>query len=243
MKYDAYLWLGCGIVLLLLMIITFRIALQSATRQFELKLAHQKAMVAEQNLALQRVAEDLHDQLGQLVFLLGLQLKEVQHTCTGTALLQALQLKEQIDITLRNICNTVSPVQMYKYTLQELMQELLSSYRYHAYLQLHLEEHGISSLPLTGDQKVLIIRILKEVIQNCLKHTNADKIELQVHYSAAEIVITLVDNHTEKRSENTGIGMGLNSIAARVQLLGAQHQYNYDQQTMFTMKVPLEHNI
>lgn len=85
--------------------------------------------------------------------------------------------------------------------------------------KLRLEEEITKNRILSAEASIHIFRILQELLQNCMKHSQGDLIEVKV-VSADFIKITVKDNGTGFDPDEQTEGFGLNNIRKRANQMG-----------------------
>lgn len=237
MTPNAYIWLSIGLLFLVLLCVTFMLNQQAAVRQQQALQLQQKSMLQEKEYTLHRIAEDLHDHLGQMLYLSALHLKEALVQDHQAHINKALLINKQLIDAVKQICNSASAEQMKRLTLTELLQGLVTSYDYLPHLKLNLHIEGVQTIAEHHEQQVLLLRMLQEVVHNCVKHTNASQIDIRVQHAPQRLYIQLKDNHTAKKDDQKGIGMGLPALEARAQMLKASYHYEYEKHTLFWIQM------
>jgi signal transduction histidine kinase len=145
-----------------------------------------------------RIAADLHDHVSQSLAFARLRLAKAQKAATDTkqmvilgdiseSLLQAIQ-------DTKNLIFDLSPPLLTDIGLEAAISE---------WLENHVEnEHGIKTkfiedgqpLSLDKDLSVMLYRIVRELLANVVRHSEATHVTVQVKRSAANISIVVEDN-------------------------------------------------
>jgi signal transduction histidine kinase len=72
---------------------------------------------------------------------------------------------------------------------------------------------------------MVLFRIVQEAMNNAIKHSRANTIEIQIDYQAEHFMLTIIDNGVGFEVHNTSpiaTGLGLKSMQNRAHLIGAQ---------------------
>lgn len=189
-------------------------------RQIERKLNEERAMVADKIISAQeherqRIAQDLHDDLGSTLSMLKVRLEETNKSIDN-------QLFDEIDIAnkavedLRQISYNLMPTMFLQRGLTIALSEYLSINKM---TSIDFFYSG-NEIRLNWQTELSIFRIAKELLTNAIKHAKATKTELQLIYYEQFIYLSVEDNgigFEEKQTESQG--NGLKNINLRVNYL------------------------
>lgn len=183
-----------------------------------LKLEEQKklllAEITAQEKERERIAQDLHDEVGVLLSTAKLYLtaeKEAKHTKkTENILNEAVQKLRSIsqDLLPENLklfglsraiehsCNRLEEIRVFSIDFESKLKQRLSSE-----LELHL------------------YRIAQELLNNAIKHSKASAVRLKLYQEEKNVVLVYNDNGIGFLTEEKSKGLGLTTLKSRVQLL------------------------
>lgn len=190
---------------------------------FERELRAVEAEVSEQ--VLKRLAQELHDNIGQLVTAARFQLEaqKLDHPGLSDKLqITALRL-EQIDEQLRLLSRTLNPDFLGDNGLVSNIEAEVFRLSGQQRLRLHWQKpDGITGLD--ANQELLVFRIFQEVVQNALRHAAASDLYIELQ-GAPDFSLQVRDNG--KGFDPDGIfasnrASGLRNIRRRAQLAGLQ---------------------
>ena len=190
------------------------------------KLLALSSMVEGQEAERLRIAKDLHDSLGGLLSTVKNHFSTIQNEIKA---LEKLNLTEKtgelIDeacIEVRRISHNMMPHALSLSGLQGAMEDLAEQ----------LESEGYdTTLEIKGElvnfdetKKVMIYRLVQEIISNIRKHAEANTILIQLLVHQNEIKLIIEDdgkgfNYVKARTQG---GLGLKSINSRVEFLDGQ---------------------
>lgn len=194
----------------------------------QLKLDQQKAILnavlATQEEERRRIAESLHNGVGQLLYAAKLNLerlsKEKPTNSENSALLTEL-LDEAIRET-RTISFELTPRILEDFGLETALQELLKRI---SGPNLKISLHTNHLRRFSAGIEIAVYRIIQELINNIIKHAKATMAALEVTCSRNKLAITVKDNgigFDEKSLALKTKGIGLTSIQNRVKLLNGE---------------------
>jgi signal transduction histidine kinase len=200
----------------------------------------------------QRIAADLHDDAGPLLATARLYLNEnLLKQDINTQLQSIYNAKQIIDDTIqliRNISHSLMPPTLKNFGLESAINDLFqkisgtgsinASCRFHDYRQR-----------LRPEQELLIFRVVQELVNNILKHSNSSFIHLTQNYNEEKFYLRLhhdgkgITQQDFEKMNKSSLGLGLKNIQSRMKVLHGNINFEKDlSQTYYkvTMEVPLE---
>ncbi len=225
---SLYLFVGMVICVLLLALI---VSLYFRHRNIRTKkqLAEQKIIRLEQEKQLvatqavldgetaerSRLARDLHDGLGGMLSAVKLNLFDMKK---GTLLesddiLRFNNVLKMLDNSireLRRISHNMMPEALSRYGLKTAIADLC-----HSLPNVNFHYFGTETR-LESKREVMIYRIVMELVNNALKHADADEINVQLVQEPSRISVTVQDNGKGFDTKAKTLGMGLKNIQNRV---------------------------
>jgi len=226
-----------GMLSLTLGLIVFIIFHQRKVIRYQLTL--QKMEEAQQSILLnasiryqeeerQRLAADLHDDAGPLLATARLYLNENLVMLEKPTQLQHIQAaKLIIDDAIhliRNISHSLMPPTLKNFGLESAVNDLLHKISGAGTINTscHFEDYATR---IKADQEQIIFRVIQELINNILKHSNANFINVAQKKSTESIFICihhdgngLIQSDYEKLTMSSG-GLGLKNISSRLKVL------------------------
>jgi len=119
---------------------------------------------------------------------------------------------------LRRVSHNLMPNNIIKYGLQKSLDDFFIELQYNLpEKKIRFEFFG-TWLSFSQDKELNIYRIITEVINNVLKHSEADEILTQFIFNEKEVSITIEDNGKGFDVKNSS-GMGLENVKSRIQYL------------------------
>ena len=254
------LFLGTiGMLVLTIGLVVFIIMHQRRVQRFQQKL--QKMEIEQQKMMLnasikmqeeerQRLAADLHDDAGPLLATARLYLNENLVNQDKVNQLQSIfQARQIIDDTIqliRNISHDLMPPTLKNFGLESAINDLFQKISGSGTVNASQRFHDYKDR-LKPEKELLVFRIIQELINNILKHSNSsfihltqnvhsDKFYLRIHHDGRGIV----QSDFEKLNKSN-IGLGLKNIGSRIRLLQGEILFEKDiSQTYYkvTIEVP-----
>lgn len=182
----------------------------------EQELSSIDAMIAGQEKERQRIAEDLHDDLGGLMATINLHLENVGSENNPKALDKTKTLLGEAYEKIRSISHVKNAGVMASKGLlvavNDMAAKVTASNRIHIeVIDYGLNEHLENSLELS------LFRIIQELITNIIKHAEATKATIQLTQHSQNLNIIVEDNGKGFDSKNLKeTGIGLQNIKKRV---------------------------
>jgi len=186
----------------------------------ELEMKNQRSMLINsveiQEKERKRFAFDLHDSLITQLNVFMIQYYE--------SLDSEANNKIKYIITLaRNISHDLHPPLIEESTMADLIQDLILSVEKR--IKFFFHTNNLGSLNLTVEKKLHLYRLLQELIQNTIKHSQSTTGQIIFHNRSSYLAIIFEDfgvGFEKELVKSNGIGM--KSISLRVKLLNGQYK-------------------
>ncbi len=178
------------------------------------------------------ISEDLHDNIGSCLSLISILTSLMDNQVSGekTEVKESLKKVNSIsDSLIESMSDIVWLINPQKKSLQELILRIRSSY--HEILEFSQIDFVIEnidalaeiSLPLNYRQNLYLI--LKEVVNNSIKYSEADLLQLEINIKKNILEIIFTDNGKGFEIEKIKFGNGLKNIKKRADAIGAKLDY------------------
>lgn len=255
---SLVLFLGTiGMLVLMIGLVLFIIFHQRRVQRFQQRMQQmeidQQKMMLNASIKLQeeerqRLAADLHDDAGPLLATARLYLNENLVNQDKASQLQSIfQARQIIDDTIqliRNISHSLMPPTLKNFGLEsainDLFQKISGSGTINASSRFHDYKDRIKT-----EKELIIFRIVQELVNNILKHSNSsfihltqnvhgDKFYLRIHHDGRGIVQSDFD-----KLNKSNIGLGLKNISSRMRVLHGKISFEKDMSQTY-YKVTLE---
>ncbi|WP_342648547.1 PAS domain-containing protein [Mucilaginibacter sp. CSA2-8R] len=199
-----------------------RLALEESQQQEIFKVTLQS-----QEKERKRIAESLHNGLGQLLYGVKLSLNQISTKNPMPANEEALRHTEQL-ITdcireTRRISHELMPAVLEDFGLKEAMLDICRQLSGDTKFQCHFT--GLE-VKLDKDLEVAIYRIIQELMINVLKHAGASIGKVNVEIALYSINIVIEDNGKGMQPDIKSNGIGLSSVNSKVKLLKGRIEIN-----------------
>ena len=207
------------------------------------------AILRTQEEERKRIAEGLHNSLGQVLYVAKLKL-DMLDADLSDPLKNNQELKasicELIDSAIketRTISFELMPATLEDFGLDTAIKDILRNKLGKSGIKYSVLISGLKSR-LAADIEIAIFRIVQELINNLIKHSQATKAEVNVRRGADFIIIKVKDNgkgFSQEKEFAAGKGFGLRSIVNRVKFLNGKISFDPAQTTgsVITVDIPL----
>ncbi len=209
-------------------------------QQKELNLALLEAEEKERK----RLSRDLHDGLGLLLSTAKIKIQTVDYTNLdkNESLIEALELIDKSCIELRLISQNLTPTLISEIGIVASLESIISSINSSKFTNIEFIAIGIEQIYWKGEDEVKIYRLILELINNCVKHSNATLISLQMIYRNKQLQILVEDNGIGMNQSKTFSGNGIRNMQAIVNLMNGQHKIESikEKGTLILIELPYE---
>ena len=190
--------------------------------QNDLRIQSLEAMMNGQELERSRIANDLHDSLGGLLSTLKLQYDSLQLDHKKLSADQSYQkIYELIDHAcgeVRDISRNLKPASLEKIGLSAALNDLINRYSANGNPEIFLHTNRIDT-GLSNEKKLHVYRIIQELLNNAIKHSEASELDIQLSQQNKELFVKVEDNGKGFDEEKVKKGLGLENIKSRVNML------------------------
>lgn len=185
-----------------------------------------KAIIEAEEKERRRIAQDLHDGVGQILSAAKLNLSGIESQIgikdekQKEAFKTALSLIDDSVKEVRIVSHNMMPNTLIKLGLASAIKEFITKIQGTPNLKVNLEIVGLTER-IEQEKETVLYRVIQEVVSNIIKHAKATEIGLQLIRHEKEISIIIEDNglgfDTSKINEFEGIG--LKNIISRVEFI------------------------
>ncbi|MBW7912489.1 MAG: sensor histidine kinase [Taibaiella sp.] len=217
--------------------------LQQAVLQQQ-ELATQAVLEAEEKER-QRIAGDLHDGVGQLMSAARMNLSLIENELNfeddnqKAAFDKALVLVDDSCREVRAVSHNIMPNALLKAGLISAIREFIQKIDQRA-LEVTLYTDGINER-LPSNVESVLYRVIQECVNNVIKHSHANKLDITLIKDEEGISITVEDNGKGFDTRTSPEGIGLKNIQTRIHYLKGSIEWDSapGKGTVVTIQVPL----
>lgn len=189
-----------------------------------------KVQIENEEQTLNRISQEIHDNIGQILSLVKLNLNTVKvEKCDG-------QTQKKIEGTKELVSKAINDLRQLSKSLNSihLSQQYLSDSIRQELETINRTEEFTTELVLRGDERtfesqkqLIIFRIIQETLNNIVKHAKAKVIRVELDYELESFTIKVIDDGIGFDLSSLNLingkerGTGLSNISYRAKLIGA----------------------
>lgn len=212
--------------------VTSRVVTEMGQRQYTKRLAHlSRQLLTAQESERRRIAQELHDQIGQLLTALRLGLHSVRHS------MEDEDIKSRLDVSLDTVDKVLGHVRSLSLDLRPAMLDDLG-------LPAALNWFGARQSELTGlnvevfadrlehrlpnTVEVACFRIVQEAVSNAMRHSQSEEIHISMHLRGNSLELDVEDfgiGFDSRKVLDNSVnhdGLGLENIQQRAALVDGE---------------------
>jgi PAS domain S-box-containing protein len=182
-----------------------------------------------QELEQQRIARDLHDEMGQTLMALKMQLNAFKRSCQrGKAVWdefdQAIDSINGITEQIRSVCRSLRPSALENLGLIGGLRQLLAEFQKHHQIQTSEEFEDVSGL-FSPRAQITVYRIFQEGLTNAVRHGKATSVKMAAQKRDGGVFFLCEDDGigfdlaAVRSKDKDKSGIGLAAMEERVRLL------------------------
>jgi signal transduction histidine kinase len=229
---EVKYYLSIALAIGMLTVIVFTFIISSVIHQKKIIKLNEQLLKAEIDILekeRKRIAEDLHDELGPILSSVKLYIGVLEpKDSEDTRIVEkASGLLDNAIAEIRQISQNLMPVALQDRGLHDAIHQLVNHIIDTRSKNVHLNS-DISALKIDKNTEITVFRIIQELLNNILKHSQATEIKLKLHAKANTLKIRLEDNGVGfdvalvPGVRANGSGLGLKNITSRVNLLNGK---------------------
>ena len=203
------------------------------------------SIIEGQEMERRRIAQDLHDSLGQLLVGLKMKFENLKYTQDQSQFNQLINdiqtCMNQTIAETRRITDNILPPGLSQFGLVSAVKQLISelnnttNIKFFLFLPQNLHINDIN-------KRTHIYRIIQEAVNNIIKHSKANNVLINIQKIDNTLIINISDdgigfdiNHISSSSH------GINNINSRITVLNGQITWNsvINQGTQIIIKIPM----
>jgi signal transduction histidine kinase/ABC-type uncharacterized transport system substrate-binding protein len=203
-----------------------------------------------------RIAMELHDQTGQDILVLKLQLQALKRqlirgqTNLQTECDKILTFTNRIIEDVRRLSHGLSPSQLQILGLRAALKELIQNFSEKTRIPIYFDVDALDN-GFRPETEIVLYRIFQEALTNIYKHARAEKVWIKVCRQVNRLTISIKDDgqgfdSNRHRASEPAVarGMGLSALELRSRMIGADLKIlsQPGEGTEINLFVPIEGN-
>jgi two-component system, NarL family, sensor kinase len=207
-----------------------------------------RAILEAEETERQRIAKDLHDGVGQMMSVAKMNLSAVESKIQlntpeqKNAFENIIQLVDDSCKEIRSISHNMMPNALLKNNLSLAIQEFIDKLDQRV-LKVHVYTEGLDER-LDSNVETVLYRIVQECVNNVIKHSGADTLDITIIKEVHEVTATIEDNGRGFNVNENGKleGIGLKNIRSRIGYLKGTVDFDSSpgNGTLIALHVPLQ---
>jgi two-component system, NarL family, sensor kinase len=187
-----------------------------------------RSQIEIQQQTLQAVSQEIHDNIGQLLSIVKMQLNIIEESPVSnphqTQIIKTNELVSRVIQDLRSLAKGVNPDFVQTHGLSECVRFELERLQNTGLFKTQLEITGTPH-KLNLAREFIVYRVIQESLQNIIKHARATAVCIQFHYSDATLQCLIKDNgrgfdiNDALHANAAASGSGLRNMLQRVKMI------------------------
>jgi signal transduction histidine kinase len=174
----------------------------------------------------QRIAKDLHEDIGQRLALLAIEIEQLKTDSPN----QSLEVRNRMDAVWMQTLVLLTDVKTSAHELHsprleylglaEVMRSFCSEFGERKRVEIDFSSHGLPGL-VPPDISLCLFRVLQEALHNAVKHSGIRRFDVELQGTSGEIHLTVSEEGAGFNLEaaRKGSGLGLNRMQERLKLV------------------------
>jgi two-component system NarL family sensor kinase len=214
--------------------------LQNRQKLDQIKAEQEKTLLNIENEiqqeTLTHIGRELHDNIGQLLSLAKISL----HSAKPEKQAEGKEYITQIIKEVRALSKTLNLDWVESITLDEFIAQQLEKIQSIGLCGTSLESDH-SFLDLKKDQKLVLIRVIQECLNNAIKHSQMDELTIQINNNGTFRMIEIIDNGNGFDTTQQSKGSGMYNLTKRMETIGGKFNLTsvVGKGTHISLKLPL----
>ncbi|MBW4360150.1 tetratricopeptide repeat-containing sensor histidine kinase [Flavobacterium taihuense] len=236
----------CTIIFLYFFFQNIRLKQKNKLKDFQSKIQENiiNASIDGQELERKKIASFLHDNISSLLSSAGLHLNVYtsQNKTQPEEINKTKEILEEAHNQIRNLSHELMPSLLVRfglfYALEDLCEKTSNS-------MIKISFNSMISIKkrYNEDFEMKLYFIIAELINNIIKHSNANNAFINIQETASNLIINVTDNGTGFKNNHFEVleGFGINQIRARINNMKGEFNINsiLNKGTTISLKIPI----
>lgn len=170
-----------------------------------------------QHETLTHIGRELHDNIGQLLSLAKLNFGSIKPEKNEEGKLIINQIIQEV----RSLSKTLNLDWVESMCITEFIEQQLKRIQNTGFCETKLEVN-IQLVDLAKDQKLVLIRVIQESLNNVIKHSSPEKILIRIYEDGKGKHIWIKDNGKGFDSSQKSSGSGIYNLKKRMETIGGE---------------------
>lgn len=203
----------------------------------ENQLISMRSILAGQEAERERIARDLHDNIGSMVTAIKLKLMAIQDDSR-----QLDDMVGQVSDEVRRISHNMTPLAFGLSGLKGAVEDLCQQLRNQG-LEVENKTVGLEEVS-NEDRAIMLYRVFQELVNNIIKHSEARQVIFNSRLDNNQLIIQVKDDGKglDLSTWEAPPHLGLKNIKSRIRYLEGSIALDQSNGTLFNIQIPLEKN-
>jgi len=228
--HRNYWMTGIAVAVVLLLIIGFIYYKQTKLKQRNIAM---QAIIATEESERKRIAQDLHDSVSQTISAAKMNLTVIGGELSFSSNEQRTRFDNAIKMVddgfkeVRTISHNMMPWALNETGLARVIEQFIKNTE-NSSIAINFMSRGFDE-PFDGTTEVILYRVLQEAVNNVLKHSRADRLDISLLKDEENnISLSIEDNGIgfDASSAQGKHGMGLNNLRSRINFLKGKIEFD-----------------
>ena len=199
------------------------------------------AVIQAQEEERKRIAKDLHDGIVQQLTGLKLGMQKVFSNNETDESNKLIKILDNSAEELRELSHRMMPRSLREVGLIPSLEDMLENSLGNTDIHFQFEYFGIDQR-FTENIEIAIYRIAQELVNNVIKHSKADSVNVQLFKVADDVILIIEDNGISIDMSQQKKGIGLMNISSRLETINGKVNFESSPEsgTLATVKIPIQ---
>lgn len=221
-EFQFFWFIGLMTIIFLSLIIFFvMILVKNGRVRQQAEIDVKDAIITTQEDEQNRIAEDIHDDIGPMLSAIKLQVANLSELEPDEITESIDQIEDHLNMVINNVrgvARNLSSQIITKYGLEQSLIENINLVSTLKKLMIDFK-YDLKNIELNDDYQINIYRIVRELLTNSVKHSNCTLINISIKNINDFLIVKYSDNGDKIDQPDTGKSMGQTNIKNRINLL------------------------
>lgn len=246
-KKSKQIWLLISITIILLLagaFLFYRSKQKQQSRLSKIRIEEQQkglaAVIQVQEDERKRIAKDLHDGIVQQLGGLKLGLQKIFTNQETEETNKIVKILDESAEELRELSHKMMPRALGELGLIPALKDMLDNSLGNTNIEFQFEHFGITER-FKENLEIAIYRIAQELVNNVIKHSKANKVNVQLFKTGGDVLLIVEDDGKGINSLEQKDGIGLMNINSRLDTINGKVNFepSHESGTLATVKIPI----
>ena len=221
-EFQFFWFIGLMTIIFLSLIIFFvMILVKNGRVRQQAEIDVKDAIITTQEDEQNRIAEDIHDDIGPMLSAIKLQVANLSELEPDEIAESIDQIEDHLNMVINNVrgvARNLSSQIITKYGLEQSLIENINLISTLKKLMINFK-YDVKNIELNDDYQINIYRIVRELLTNSVKHSNCTLINISIKNINDFLIVKYSDNGDKIDQPDSGKSMGQTNIKNRINLL------------------------